>query len=226
MNSKVDMINGSFKKNIVMFAVPIILTGVLQLFYNACDLMVVGKFSGSEPLAAVGATSSLTSLILGLFTGLSVGVNVLAAQFYGAKKEEEFDKNLHTSVLLSIICGIFIAIVAIFSCRTLLTLMNTPKDVIDLSVIYMKIYFLGVPGNLIYNFGAAILRAQGNSKHPLIFLTVSGIVNIVLNLILVIGFKLSVEGVAIATAVAQYLSAYFVIRYYISYAQCYRRHKK
>lgn len=217
MSSKVDMINGSLKKNIILFAIPVILTGVLQLFYNACDLMVVGKFAGSKCVAAVGATSSLISLMVCLFNGLSVGVNVLAAQFFGAKNEEKFQKNLHTSILLSIICGIGIAIIAIFTSRACLAMMNTPEDIIDLSTIYMKIYFIGIPGTMVYNFGSAVLRAQGNSRHPLIFLTISGIVNVILNVILVTLFHLSVEGVAIATAVAQYLSAFFIIRYLYKY---------
>ncbi len=213
MKRNVDMINGSMPVNMIRFVIPIILTGILQLLFNACDLIVVGQFAGDASLAAVGATGALINLLVNAFIGLSVGVNVLAAQAYGARDFEKSEKILHTAILLSFICGVILTVAGIFLARPCLALMNTPDDVLDLAVLYMQIYFLGIPASLVYNFGAAILRAQGNSKHPLIFLTTAGVVNVVLNLILVIVFKRSVDGVATATAISQVVSAVLVILY-------------
>ncbi len=213
MKRNVDMINGSMPLNMIRFVIPIILTGVLQLLFNACDLIVVGQFAGDTSLAAVGATGALINLLVNAFIGLSVGVNVLAAQAYGARDHEKAEKILHTAILLSLVCGAIVSVAGIFLARPCLSLMNTPEDVLDLAVLYMQIYFLGVPASLVYNFGAAILRAQGNSKHPLMFLTTAGVVNVVLNLILVVVFNRSVDGVAAATAISQVVSAVLVILY-------------
>ncbi len=213
MKRNVDMINGSMPINMVRFVIPIILTGVLQLLFNACDLIVVGQFAGDTSLAAVGATGALINLLVNAFIGLSVGVNVIAAQAYGARDYERTERILHTAVTLSLISGVFLMIAGVFLARPCLEAMNTPEDVLDLAVLYMQVYFLGVPASLIYNFGAAILRAQGNSKHPLIFLTTAGVVNVLLNLFFVIVCKRSVDGVAAATAISQVVSAVLVILY-------------
>ncbi len=208
---KIDMVNGPLPVNMIRFVIPIVLTGVLQLMFNACDLVVVGQFAGDRALAAVGATGALINLLVGMVTGLSVGANVLAAQFYGAKDHENIDKIVHTSVLLSFICGVILSVVGVFLSRPCLVAMNTPTDVLDLAVLYMRIYFLGIPAAMVFNFGSALLRAQGNSRHPLLFLTIAGVINVILNLILVIAFDRSVDGVAAATAVSQYVAAALII---------------
>ena len=210
---KVNMLEGSLPKNLIYFSIPVILTGILQLLFNACDMIVVGRFSGSESLASVGATAALTNLLVNAFMGLSVGVNVLAAQFFGARDYDNIQSTVHTAITLGAVCGSILAFVGIVLCKPCLQAMGTPADVIDLSVLYMRIYFLGMPFSLVYNFGAAILRAQGNTRQPLIFLVIAGVVNVVLNLILVIGFHMSVAGVAIATAMSQAVSAILIIHY-------------
>ncbi|MBE7035050.1 MAG: MATE family efflux transporter [Ruminococcaceae bacterium] len=212
--NSVNMLEGSLWKNILAFSIPVMLTGILQLLFNACDLIVVGQFTNdSRALAAVGATSSLTSLLVNAFMGLSVGVNVLAARCFGAKDTEGIQNAVHTAVTLSLICGVVLSVLGIVICKPCLVAMNTPEDVIDLSVLYMRIYFAGIPFTLLYNFCAAILRAHGNTKQPLIFLTIAGVVNVALNVVLVAAFHLSVEGVAIATAVSQLVASALVIHY-------------
>lgn len=215
MKTKLDMINGKLSKSIIVFSVPIILTSVLQLLFNACDLVVVGKFAGDHALAAVGSTGSLTHLIVNGFLGISVGANVIAAQFFGMKNEENIEKTIHTSIALGLIFGIFLAIAGTILAKPCLKYMNTPDEIIDLSVLYMKIYFLGMPAMLTYNFGAAILRAQGNTKTPLLYLSIAGVINVILNLILVIVFDLSVAGVAVATSASHIISCVLVLKYLI-----------
>ncbi|MCF0124067.1 MAG: MATE family efflux transporter [Ruminiclostridium sp.] len=211
----IDMVNGPILSGIIRFSIPLMLTGVLQLLFNACDMVVVGQFAGSDPLAAVGSTMALTNLMLNAFLGLSVGVNVLAAHALGSGDREWLEKIVHTAVTLSLLCGLILALVGVSLCRTCLVAMDTPPEVLDLAVLYMRIYFCGMPVVMLYNFGAALLRAQGNTKQPLIYLSISGIVNVVLNLVLVIVFHLSVAGVAIATIVSQALSAALILRYLI-----------
>ncbi len=213
MRRKVDMVNGPLPINLFHFIVPVILTGVLQLLFNACDLVVVGQFAGSTALAAVGTTGSLINLLVNAFLGLSTGVNVLAAQAYGARDNKKISDIIHTSVCLSVIFGVVLAVIGIVICRPSLIAMNTPAEVLDLAVIYMRIYFLGIPAMMLYNFGAAILRARGNTKQPLIFLSFAGVINVILNLIFVVIFKMSVMGVAIATTVSQFVSALLVAFY-------------
>lgn len=213
MRRNVDMVNGSIFKNLVRFAIPIVLTGILQLMFNACDLVVVGQFAGDRALAAVGATGALINLLVNAFIGLSTGVNIIAAHAYGAGDHDRIGKVIHTSVFLALICGVVVAAAGILLSRPCLVLMNTPEDTLELAVLYMRIYFLGVPASVMYNFCAAILRAQGNSKHPLMFLTVAGFVNVILNLFFVIAFHMSVVGVALATAISQVVSATLVILY-------------
>lgn len=207
----VDMCNGSIFPKLVAFAIPVMLSGILQLLFNAADVVVVGRFAGQEALAAVGSTSSLINLLVNVFVGLSVGTNVLVARFYGAGKEKEVEQMIHTAILTAIISGIFLIFVGLFFTRPLLVLMGSPEDVLPLSALYLKIYFLGMPATMVYNFGSAILRAVGDTRRPMVYLTISGIVNFLLNLVFVIVFRLSVAGVALATALSQFLSAGLVL---------------
>ena len=203
----VDMTEGPFLKKMILFAIPIIITGVLQNLYNAADLVVVGQFRGDLAVAAVGSTGSLTNLIVGLFMGLSVGAGVCVAHHIGAKEPGEVRKVVHTSILLSFICGVVIAIVGFILSRQMLVLMDTPADVLPLSTLYLKIIFLGAPALMVYNYASAMIRSAGDSKRPLIFLAISGLANVVLNVILITVFDMGVDGVAVATIVSQYLSA-------------------
>ena len=205
------MCEGPLFSKIVVYSVPLILSGVLQLLFNAADTIVVGRFAGSEALAAVGSTGSLINLLTNVFMGLSIGANVLIARYYGAGREKDASKAVHTSILLSIISGFILMILGILAARPLLTLMGSPADVIDLSVLYIRIYFAGMPVILLYNFGSAILRAVGDTKRPLYYLSFAGVINVVLNLIFVIGFKMSVAGVALATIISQAVSAALIV---------------
>ena len=209
---EINMCEGPLFSKIVVYSVPLILSGVLQLLFNAADTIVVGRFAGSEALAAVGSTGSLINLLTNVFMGLSIGANVLIARYYGAGREKDASKAVHTSILLSIISGFILMILGILAARPLLTLMGSPADVIDLSVLYIRIYFAGMPVILLYNFGSAILRAVGDTKRPLYYLTFAGVINVVLNLIFVIGFKMSVAGVALATIISQAVSAALIVR--------------
>ena len=208
-----DMTRGPFLKKILVFAIPLMLTGLLQLAYNSADVIVVGRFAGKEALAAVGSTGSLVNLFLNVFLGLSVGSGVMVARHIGEGDDKTIHECVHTAMLMSVICGFFIGIVGFFASPFMLRIMDVPDDVIDLASLYLKIYFLGSPGLLAYNFGAAIIRATGDTKRPLYFLTLSGAVNVILNLVLVIFFKMGVSGVAIATVVSQYLSAALIVAY-------------
>lgn len=206
-----DMTAGPFFKKILFFSFPLMLTGVLQLIYNAADVVVVGRFAGATSLAAVGSTSSLVNLIVNLFMGLATGAGVITAKHIGAALAEKTQKAVHTAMALSIISGFLVALIGFFFSGKFLVLMGTPDDVLPLATTYLKIYFLGAPGSLVYNFGAAVVRSTGDTKRPLYILTFSGLVNIILNLILVIVFHLDVAGVAIATITAQYISAVFIV---------------
>ncbi|MBR3867842.1 MAG: MATE family efflux transporter [Clostridia bacterium] len=206
-----DMTNGPFLKKIFIFAIPLVFTGLLQLLYNSADTAIVGKFAGSEALAAVGSTGSLINLIINVFMGMSMGAGVMAARHIGAGDEKRVSKCVHTAIPLGLISGIIVAVIGFFFSESMLRLMQVPEEVIGLSSVYLKIYFMGAPGSIVYNFGASILRASGDTKRPLYILAVSGIINVILNLILVIPFKLSVAGVAIATIVSQYITAIVVI---------------
>ena len=210
---EMDMTEGPLFKKILIFSLPLIFTGLLQCLYNAADLIVVGHFRGHIALAAVGSTSALNNLIVGLFMGISVGAGVCVAQYIGAREHEKVSRVVQTSVLASLVMGVAVGALGIALSKYMLTLMDTPANVIEYSTLYIRIIFLGVPAVLLYNFCAAILRATGDTKHPLIFLTISGIVNVVLNVIMVAAFGMGVEGVAIATIVSQYLSAVLVVVY-------------
>ena len=212
----VDMTEGPFFKKMIAFAIPLIITGLLQCLYNAADLIVVGQYRGDLAVAAVGSTGSLTNLIIGLFMGLSVGAGVCVAHHVGAKEPDEVRKVVHTSVLLAGIFGVIIAIFGFIMAEDFLRLMGTqsePVDVLTPATLYLRIIFLGVPGSMMYNYAASMIRSAGDSKRPLIFLAISGLVNVVLNVILVAGFGMSVEGVAIATITSQYLSAIMALVY-------------
>lgn len=207
-----DMCNGPLLKKIMIFYFPLMLSGVLQLLFNAADIVVVGRFAGSESLAAVGSTSSLINLLVNVFIGLSVGANVLVARFYGAGQKKELSEMVHTAIMTSIVCGCILVVLGVALAGPALRLMGTPENVINHSVLYMRIYFVGMPAMMAYNFGAAILRAVGDTKRPLYYLLIAGVVNVVLNLIFVIVFSMGVAGVAIATVVSQVISAVLVLR--------------
>lgn len=208
---ELDMCNGPVFKKILVFTLPIILSGILQLLYNAADMIVVGRFGSATSLAAVGSTGSLTHLFVNLFMGLSVGVSVAIAHEYGAGKLYDVHKTVHTAIALSIVSGAICSISGIIFSKKLLLLMGTPDDVIDKATLYMRVIFFGMLASMIYNFGSAILRATGDSKRPLYFLTISGFINVILNLIFVAIFKMDVFGVALSTVISQVLSAALVI---------------
>ena len=205
-NHDMDMCNGPLFSKILIFALPIMAMNILQLLFNAADMIVVGQFSGSDALAAVGATGSLINLIVASFIGLSAGTSVIVAQDYGAGHPIDVRRSVHTSIAISIIGGLIVAVIGFVFCRPLLEIMGTPEDIINLSTLYMKIYFIGVPAVMVYNFGAAILRAVGDSRRPMYYLIVSGVINVALNLFFVLILHMSVEGVAWATVISQYIS--------------------
>jgi putative MATE family efflux protein len=209
---EIDMTHGPLLGKLLVFALPLILSSILQLLFNAADIIVVGQFSGSDALAAVGSTGALINLLVNLFLGLSVGVNVLYAQYIGAGNIKDASETLHTSVYVSLICGVILTVVGYFLARPLLLMMGSPENVVGLSTLYLKIYFLGMPAMLFYNFGSAVLRAVGDTRRPLIFLTVSGIINVFLNLFFVIVLHHSVDGVAAATVISEIISALLLLR--------------
>ena len=209
---EMDMTQDPLLKQIIIFAVPLILSSVLQLLFNAADIVVVGRFSGSESLAAVGSTTSLINLLVNLFLGLSIGTNVLFGRYIGAGDHKNASETLHTAIYIATFAGIGMIFVGNIFAKPLLTLMGTPDNVIDLASLYMRVYFIGMPGFMLYNFGSAILRTVGDTKRPLYYLTFAGIVNVILNLIFVLGFHMGVAGVAIATSSAECLSAFFIVR--------------
>lgn len=208
----IDMCTGSISKKMLVFAVPLMLSGILQLLFNAADIIVVGNFAGDKSLAAVGATSSVINLLTNLFIGLSVGANVLVANYIGASKEEDLKKTVHTAMSVSVISGILLTLVGIIFAPFILSLMQTPEEVTGLAAIYLRSYFLGMTAVMVYNFGAGILRAIGDTRRPLIYLSVAGVVNVLLNLLFVIVFRLDVLGVGLATALSQVVSAVLTVR--------------
>ena len=209
---EIDMIHGPLLGKILLFTLPLMASSILQLLFNAADIIVVGRYAGSDALAAVGSTGALINLLTNMFIGFSVGANVLVARYYGAGKPDEVSETVHTSVMLSIIGGVLLAVIGIIFASPLLELMGTPENVLPLAALYVRIYFAGMPVILLYNYGSAILRAIGDTKRPLYYLAIAGVLNIILNLILVIVFEMSVAGVALATIISQTLSAVLVIR--------------
>ena len=206
-----DMTEGPLMSKVLFFSLPIMLSGILQLVFNAADTIVVGRFAGNEALAAVGSVGSLNNLLISLFIGLSVGVNVVVARYTGAHDYKRVSRAVHTAVLLSVISGIGLAVLGYVAAYPLLRLMGSPEDVIDLAALYVRILFMGMPVQLLYNFCAAVLRAIGDTKRPLYFLSFAGVINVVLNLIFVVGFHMSVAGVALATIISQAVSAVLVV---------------
>ncbi len=209
---KMDMCQGSVVKKMLIFAIPIMFSGILQLLFNAVDIVVVGKYAGDTSLAAVGSTSSLINLMTNLFIGLSIGANVLTARYFAAKRENDLKETVHTAITLSVISGIVLTIIGVCFAPLILTLMKTPTQVKSLAVVYIRIYFIGMTATMVYNFGAAILRAVGDTRRPLYYLMLAGVVNVCLNLFFVLVLKMGVAGVAIATVISQCISAFLVVR--------------
>lgn len=209
---EIDMCNGPVLKKMLLFAVPLMCSGVLQLLFNAADIVVVGRFAGDNSLAAVGSTGSLINLLTNLFIGLSVGANVLVGHYYGAKQERELKETVHTAMLLSIFSGIALTVIGVAGAKLVLELMQAPQEVMGLASLYLRIYFLGMTATMVYNFGSAILRAVGDTKRPLYFLIIAGVINVVLNLFFVIALKMDVAGVGWATVISQCISAVLVLR--------------
>lgn len=209
---EIDMTSGPMLPGIFRFAIPLALSGMLQLAFNAADVIVVGKFAGSTALAAVGSTGALINLIINLFVGLSTGVNVLVANYRGAGRLEDVRKTVHTAMSVAFAGGILLVFIGIILARPMLELMDSPDTVIGQATLYMQIYFVGMPAFMVYNFGASVLRAVGDTKRPLIFLSIAGVINVVLNMIFVIFFHMGVAGVAIATVTSQVVSAVLIVR--------------
>ena len=208
---RMDMTEGPLTTKIIKFTIPVMLTGILQLLFNTADVIVVGRFTGKTALAAVGSTGSLINLLVSLFMGLSIGTNVLVARYQGAKDDKAVSETVHTSIALGIVGGLILLIIGVVATRPLLEMMATPEDVIDQSTLYMRILFFGMPLNLILNFGAAILRAIGDTKRPLYYLTIAGVINLFLNIFLVTVFSLGVAGVAIATVISEGVSCGLIL---------------
>lgn len=209
---EIDMCSGSILKKMLLFAIPLMCSSILQLLFNAADVIVVGRFAGDNSLAAVGSTTSLINLLTNLFIGLSVGANVLVARYFGGRQGRELKKAVHTAVTLSLISGVFLTIVGVMGAEAILKIMQTPDAVLGLAAKYMRIYFVGMTSTMVYNFGSAILRAVGDTKRPLYYLFSAGVINVILNLLFVIVFKLGVAGVALATVISQTISAVLIIR--------------
>ena len=209
---EIDMCNGSIMDKLISFSLPLMLSSILQLMFNAVDIIGVGRFSSSQALAAVGATTALINIFTNLFIGISLGANVLAARYFAAGRDKEMSESVHTAITLALISGVIMAFVGVAMSRTALELMATPGDVINLSAVYMRIYFMGMPFFMLYNYGAAILRAVGDTKRPLVFLIAAGLTNVVLDLLLVIVIPLGVAGVAIGTVASQMISSILVLR--------------
>lgn len=209
---QIDMCSGPILVKMLRFALPLMAASLLQLMFNAADIIVVGRFCGDNSMAAVGSNGSMVNLLTNFFIGLSVGTNVLAARFFGAKSDEELSKTVHTSMAISLIIGVFLTFVGFFGARQMLIWMQTPEGVLELAAKYLRIYFLGMTATTIYNFGSALLRAIGDTRRPLYYLVISGIINVILNIIFVVAFKLDVVGVGIATVITQFLSAALIVR--------------
>ncbi|MGN0483606.1 MAG: MATE family efflux transporter [Lachnospiraceae bacterium] len=223
---EMDMCHGPILSKLLLFAIPLMCSSILQLLFNAADIVVVGRFAGDHSLAAVGSNTALINLLVNLFMGLSIGANVLVARFYGAKQELEVRHTVHTTMLLSIYSGILVTIVGVLFARQFLIWMQTPKEVLPLATIYLRIYFLGMTATMIYNFGSAILRAVGDTKRPLYYLMFSGVINVCLNLFFVVILRMDVAGVAAATVISQCISATLVLRCLMHENACYQLHIK
>lgn len=207
-----DLCEGSILNKMLLFTLPLMLSSMLQLMFNAADVIVVGRYAGDNSLAAVGSNGSIINLLTNIFMGLSIGANVLVARYFAAKQEKELRTTVHTAITVSVISGVALTVIGLVSARQILTWMQCPAEVIELSTLYLRIYFLGMPAMMLYNFGAAILRGVGDTKRPLYFLSFAGVINVVLNLVFVIQFKMDVAGVALATIISQFISAFLVVK--------------
>jgi len=208
---EIDMCNGNLFPKILKCALPLMATNLLQLLYNAVDIVVVGRYVGETALAAVGSTSSLINLIINVFVGISVGATVLVSQCIGSKDYNKTSDACHTAITISLIAGVFLAVLGNIICKPLLVLMGSPDNVINQATLYMRIYFLGMPAFMLTTYGSALMRTVGDTKRPLYYFSISGILNVVLNLIFVLKFNMGVAGVAVATIISQYLSAFFIL---------------
>ena len=215
VKKEMDMTHGALLGKILLFALPLMASNVLQLLFNAADVIVIGRFSGQTSLAAVGSTTSIINLLVNLLIGLSVGINVIAAYCYGmTSQQERLKQTMHTSVLVAIIGGVIFGAIGVLGAPLMLRLTAVPSDIFPLAVTYLRIYFIGMPFSMIYNYGAALLRARGDTRRPLLYLSISGIVNVGLNLVFVIALKMDVAGVALATILSQLLSAVLILRFF------------
>lgn len=219
---EIDMCNGPLLGKILQFSLPLMLSGILQLLFNAADMIVVGRWVGSNALAAVGSTGSLINLLVNVFIGLSVGTNVLVARYYGARQDKELSDMVHTAILTAFVCGVALIFIGFFASPAALRAMGAPEEVLNQSILYVRIYFAAMPAMMVYNFGSAILRAVGDTRRPLYFLTFAGIVNVILNLFFVLVCSMGVAGVALATAISQVISAILVVYCLIKSEGAYR----
>lgn len=210
-NHQLDLTEGPILTKLLVFSVPIILSGILQLLFNAADIIVVGQFAGDNALGAVGSTSSLIHLMINLFVGLATGTNVVAANFFGSKNKKALHTTVHTAMLLSLLSGIFMTVIGIFFAKEILKLMKAPNGVLEQATLYLQIYFGGITATMVYNFGSALLRAKGDTQRPLYILFLAGIINVILNLLFVVKFKMGVAGVGIATVISQIVSAVLIV---------------
>ena len=206
------MCSGPIVSRLLMFTGPLVVSSVLQLLFNAADVVVVGKYAGDNSLAAVGSVVPLINLMINLFMGLSIGCNVLVAHYYGSGDDEHMSRTVHTAMTVSAIMGVILAVIGFVFARNILILMDSPDETLSLASLYLRIYFLGLPASTVYNFGSATLRAVGDTKRPMYYLTIAGVINVILNLFFVISFKMDVAGVALATVISQVISATLVIR--------------
>ena len=209
---QIDMTKGSVFGVLLQFSIPLICSSVLQLLFNAADVIVVGRFAGDNSLAAVGSTTALINLLVNLFVGLSVGTTVVAANFFGSNRNDDLSQTVHTAILISFIGGIILSVVGVVFSKQILILIKAPEEVLDLATTYLKIYFAGITPTIVYNFGCALLRAKGDTKRPLYYLLSAGVINVILNLFFVVVMQIGVAGVALATIISQFISAALVIR--------------
>ena len=213
---EMDMCSGPILSKILLFTLPLMFSSILQLLFNAADIIVVGRFAGDNSLGAVGSTSSLINLLTNFFMGLSVGANVLVARYFGAKQRKDLTETVHTAMMLSVCSGILLTIIGLVGAKQILIWMDSPEELLPLSTLYLRIYFLGMPAMMLYNFGSAIMRATGDTRRPLYYLTTAGVINVILNLLFVIVFRMDVAGVAAATVISQCISAFLIVRCMIS----------
>lgn len=216
-----NMLSGSIVKNLVIFALPLMFTNLLQSLYNMADMIVLGRFAGKEAFAAVGATGSTYNLIINIFLGVATGAGVLVAQQMGARDTERLNKTVHTSAAVSLILGVVVGVIGLVASPFILKAIDTPEDIFDGAVLYLRIMFLGIPAQIAAAFGGAVLRSAGDSRHPMYYLSAAGVLNVILNLFFVLGFNMKVEGVALATIISQYLSAFLMWRHLYKTGECY-----